>query len=246
MSKNIQFSHNAPSHQFLHYFGFHIALMNRGYEGKPCELQEGIGRHWEIYDCISKFENLPQAENYLQYYYKEQLENYSARLSKIEWSFSTIFKQTFFGFGFFSELKTKIEELKTIKARCEKLLANPMAHTPIKRLPEYISVPKYLIGEQDYYYYPSLVGSRLVVRKLQLVYRTIQKTKHESYTHSFDYKFCDVDNKKFTLNYSFLSLFQFDGSKWGSELGFDMLFLSEEEATNYVANFYADELAKIS
>lgn len=246
MSTNIQVANSVPSHQFLHYFGFHIALMKRGYDGMPCELQEGIGRHWDIYDCLEKFEKLEHVEKYLHYYYKQQVESHSARLSKIKWKLSTVVKQPFFFFGFFNELKAKIKELETIKSQCEKLLADPMAHTIINKLPENISIPKYLIGEQDYYYYPSLVSNRLVVRKLELVYRTIQKTKINACTHSFDYEFCDVKNKNFKLHYSFLSLFQFDGSKWGSELGYDMLFLSKEDAINHVANFYAEELAKIT
>lgn len=247
MTNNIQIANTVPSHQFLHYFGSHIALMKRGYDGEPCELQAGIGRHYDYYDCIDKFEKLSHVEHYLKFYYKEQLDNYSTRLSKIKWSISTIFKQPFFIFGLFHKLQINIEQLQTIKKKYQKLLADPLTHTPIKKLDDEINVPKYLIGDQDYYYYPSLVRSRLVIRKLKVAQRIIEKTNHfPPYTHCFSYDFYDANDKNFKLNYSFLSIFKFDGSKWGSELGRDMLFLSEDDAKSHVVEFYKDMIAEVS
>jgi hypothetical protein len=247
MTTNIQTVNSVPSHQFLHYFGFHIALMKRGYDGEPSELQEGIGKHYDDYDCIDKFEKLSHVEHYLKFYYKERLDNYSARLSKLQWKISTIFKQPFFIFGFSPKLKRNIEELKTIKEQYKKLLADPLTYTPIKKLDEHINIPKYLIGEQDYYYYPSLVRSRLVIRKLHVGQRIIEKASHfPPYTHCFSYDFYDINDKNFKLHYSFLSLFTFDGIKWGNELGNDMLFLSEEDAKNHVTEFYKDQLTTIA
>lgn len=247
MTTNIQTANSVPSHQFLHYFGSYVALMKRGYNGQPCELQEGIGRHYEIYDCIEKFEKLSQAENYLKFYYKEKFDKSSLRLNEAKWSLNSLFKRSFFIFGCFHESKRNIKQLEEIKNKYAMFLADPLVHTPIKKLDEQINVPKYLIGEQDYYYYPSLVRSRLVIRKLHVAQRIIEKTSHfPPYTHCFSYDFYDVNDKNFKLHYSFLSLFKFDGTKWGSELGNDMLFLSEEDAKNHVAEFYKEQLATIA
>ena len=246
MTQNIQTAHSVPSHQFLHYFGFHIALMKRSYYGDPCELQEGIGNFYDEYDCLEKFKNIEAVENYLKFYYKEQFDNCSARLNKTEYSISTLFKKPFFIFGCFHELKRNIEEMKTIKEKYKQLLADPLAHTPIKKLDVNINVPKYLIGGQDYYY-PSFVRSRLVIRKLHINQRIIEKASHfPPYTYCFSYDFYDVNDKNFKLHYSFLSLFTFDGTKWGSELGKDMLFLSENDAKNHVVEFYKEQLDIIS
>lgn len=247
MSKNIQFSHNVSSHQFLHYFGFHIALMNRSSDGEPCELKEGIGHFYEQYDCIEKFEKTEHVENYLKWYYKQQSDRNSLVLSNLKWSPTTLVKRIFFGFGFFNELKTKIEKLETIKQKYVRLLSDPLVHTPIRKLDEQITVPKYLIGEQDYYFYPSIVKGALIVRKLQCTQRIIEKAiLFPPYTHSFSYDFCDVNDKSFKLNYSFINIFEFDGSKWGYELGKDMLFLSEDDAKNHVAEFYKGQLATLA
>lgn len=240
---NIQISNSVPSQQCVNSFGFHIALMKRGYDGEPCDLREGIGKYYdtEISDCIEKFKDLTQVEKYLEFYYKERFDNYSAQLSNMKWKISNLFKRPFLAFGYFNELKINIERLETIKKQYSTFLADPLAHTPIQKLDENITIPKYLIGEQDYYYYPSLVRNRIVIRKLELVYRSMEKTDRLlPYSYSFNYVFSDVKNKKFNLKYSFLSLSTFDGIKWGSELGFDMLFLSEDEAKEHVSEFYKE------
>lgn len=247
MTKNIQTAHSVPSHQFLHYFGFHIALMNKGADGEPYELKEGIGKHYDNYDCLEKFEKLSHVEHYLKFYYKQQSDRNSLVLSNLKWSPTNIVKRIFFGLGFFNELKTKIEKLENIKQKYVRLLSDPLAHTPIKKLDEKITVPKYLIGEQDYYFHPSIVNGRLIIRKLRSVQRIIEKAIiFPPYTHSFSYDFCDVNDEYFKLKYSFLSLFTFDGTKWGSELGKDMLFLSEEDAKKHVAEVYKEQLDAFS
>lgn len=247
MTQSIQIAHSVPSHQFLHYFGFHIALMNRSSDGEPCELKEGIGHFYEQYDCIEKFEKTEHVENYLKWYYKQQSDRNSLVLSNLKWSPTALVKRIFFGFGFFNELKTKIEKLEKIKEQYVILLSDPLMHTPIKKLDEQINVPKYLIGEQEYYFYPSIVRGRLIVRKLQCTQRIIEKASiFPPYTHSFSYNFCDVNDKNFKLNYSFLNIFEFDGSKWGYELGKDMLFLSEDDAKNHVTAFYKAQLATLA
>jgi hypothetical protein len=247
MTTNIQTVNNVPSHQFLHYFGFHIALMKRGYDGEPCELQEGIGPFHNLYDCIEKFEKTEHVETYLKWYYKQQSDRNSLVLSNLKWSPTTLVKRIFFGFGFFHGLKTKIEKLENIKQQYVSLLSDPLVHTPIKKLDEQINVPKYLIGEQDYYFYPSIVKGRLIVRKLNCVQRIIEKASvFPPYTHSFSYDFCDVNDKNFKLHYSFLNIFEFDGAKWGYELGKDMLFLSEEDAKSQVTEFYKAQLEALT
>lgn len=247
MTQTIQTAHSVPSHQFLHYFGFHIVLMHRGSDGEPCELKEGIGHFHEQYDCIEKFEKKEHVENYLKWYYKQQSDRNSLVLSNLKCSPTTIVKRIFFGFGFFNELKTKIEKLEKIKQQYVILLSDPLMHTPIKKLDEQINVPKYLIGDQDYYFYPSIVRGGLIVRKLQCTQRIIENASvFPPYTHSFSYNFCDVNDENFKLHYSFLNIFEFDGSKWGYELGKDMLFLSEEDAKNHVADFYKAKLETLS
>lgn len=243
MTSNIQTATPIPSQPLLHYFGFHIALMERGYDGEPSTFEEGIGNH---YESIQNFENLEQVERFVRSHYKEQANRNSLRLSKINWNLITLFKKSFFAFGFFKELKTSIEQLKKVNEKYVQLLADPLGHTIIKKLDEHIIVPKYLIGEQDCYYYPSLKNNILVLRKLKCIRRTIQKISFLTpYTHSFSYDFKDVNDEKFDLHYSFLSLFRFDEEKWGYKLGEDLLFLSEEAAKNHIAAFYKEHLTAV-
>lgn len=95
MTQSIQIAHSVPSHQFLHYFGFHIALMNRSSDGEPCELKEGIGHFYEQYDCIEKFEKTEHVENYLKWYYKQQSDRNSLVLSNLKWSPTALVKRIF-------------------------------------------------------------------------------------------------------------------------------------------------------
>jgi len=257
MSTNIQKPIAVPVSELIEKFGSYFAQNSRGSNGESCKTSETLGPklHYKeapIYSDalfeLEQFNNYETLEANMAYYYENQVDYYNKILDKQTFNISYLFKYVLNKFGFFKKTHEEISLIKNYIATYQELSKMPFRDSPVKRLPDTVMMPQYLLEDDKYYYYPSYYNTKIIVRRMAIIKQTICKVTryYNDYQYSVNYILVDVDNTSFKMNYEHVKLTHFDGVKWNSKFDDKLLFVNEEDAKNYVKEKYQEAIKEIS